>query len=142
MSILNWFFGSSVLAPPMEPWDERRALVKWNGREPWTIGESFEGVQVFGDTGSGKSSTSAAGAAAAMLRAGYGGLVLTVKPEETAQWHAHLDENGRQEDAVFFSPEEAIVSTSWLRTDARRAVGIRQQERHPHFGGTGEHGAT
>jgi hypothetical protein len=38
----------------------------------WTIGDSFEGTQAWGDTGSVKSSTSAKVLAAAMLREGYG----------------------------------------------------------------------
>lgn len=126
MSILNWF------RKPLDLWDERRVLVKWNGREPWTIGDSFEGVQVFGDTGSGKTSTSAGVLSAAMLRAGYGGLVLTVKPEETGHWHQHLDENGRHEDAVFFSPEERDCFNFLdyeLRHGARLGLGSKNATR-------------
>jgi hypothetical protein len=99
MNLFKWLFSSS-----MGDWDERRSLVLWNDSEPWTIGDSFEGVQVFGDTGSGKSSTSARVFAAAMLRAGYGGLVLTVKPEDTEQWQRNLEENGRTQDGIFFGP--------------------------------------
>lgn len=40
-----------------------------------------------------------------MLRAGYGGLVLTVKPEDTEQWQRNLEENGRTQDGLFFGPE-------------------------------------
>jgi len=95
----------NIFGKPMHDWDERRALIRWNNAEPWTIGDSFEGVQVFGDTGSGKTSTSARVLAAAMLRAGYGGLVLTVKPEDTEQWQRSLEENGRTQDGLFFGPE-------------------------------------
>jgi hypothetical protein len=87
---------------PLAPWDAQRALIKWNNAEPWTIGDSFEGVQVFGDTGSGKSSTSAKVIAASMLRAGYGGLVLTVKAEDGEDWRTWLEENGRAQDGIFF----------------------------------------
>jgi hypothetical protein len=91
---------------PQLPWDEGRMLVRWNSYYPWTIGDSFEGVQVWGDTGSGKSSTSARVLAGAMLRAGYGGLVLTVKPEDVQEWRRNLEENGRKEDGIFFGPQE------------------------------------
>ena len=100
MSILNLF------RKPTTPWDEERALVLWNNREPWTIGDSFEGVQAWGDSGSGKSSTTARVLAAAMLRAGYGGLVLTVKPEDALDWDRYLAENGRSRDGIFFGPQE------------------------------------
>ena len=97
-----------VFRKPLAPWDDQRALIKWNNAEPWTIGDSFEGVQVFGDTGSGKSSTSAKVLAASMLRAGYGGLVLTVKPEDSTDWKQWLVENGRAKDGVFFKPGSGL----------------------------------
>ena len=94
----------NLFRKPLAPWDDRRALIKCNNKEPWTIGDSFEGVQVFGDSGSGKSSTSAKVLAASMLRAGYGGLVLTVKPEDSTDWKQWLLENGREQDGIFFEP--------------------------------------
>ncbi len=96
----------NLFRKPLAPWDEQRALLHWNGSDSWTIGDSFEGVQVWGDSGSGKSSTSARALAGAMLRAGYGGLVLTVKPEDTKDWRSMLEENGRHEDGVIFGPQD------------------------------------
>jgi hypothetical protein len=98
----------NLFRKPLAPWDDQRALIKWNNAEPWTIGDSFEGVQVFGDTGSGKSSTSAKVLAASMLRAGYGGLVLTVKPEDSTDWKQWLAENGRAKDGIFFKPGSGL----------------------------------
>ena len=102
MSFLSNFFSSNK--DPESPWNDQRALIRWNNSEPWTIADSFEGVQVFGDTGSGKSSTSAKLLATSLLRAGYGGLVLTVKPEDTEDWKNLLAENGRTDDGIFFRP--------------------------------------
>ena len=104
----------NLFRKPLAPWDDQRTLIKWNNREPWTIGDLFEGVQVFGDSGSGKSSTSAKVLAASMLRAGYGGLVLTVKPEDSTDWKQWLVENGREQDGIFFGRAAAIVSTFWI----------------------------
>ena len=117
MNLLNWLW------KPIGDWDEQRVLVQWNNAEPWTIGDSFEGVQVFGDTGSGKTSTSARVLSAAMLRAGYGGLVLTVKPEDAAQWQRNLDENGRKEDGLFFGPEEGGCF-NFLDYELRHGAGL------------------
>ena len=40
-----------------------------------------------------------------MLRAGFGGLVLTVKSSETKRWQEYLERCGRSDDLVVFSPE-------------------------------------
>lgn len=124
------FFG--LFDKPLPPWDERRVLIKWNSFEPWTIADSFEGTQVFGDTGSGKSSTSAKLFASAMLRAGYGGLVLTVKPEDTEDWRRYLEENGRSQDGVFFGPQNGTCFNFLdyeLKHGARLGVGSRNATR-------------
>jgi len=78
-------------------------LVMLSEDDPWTIRDSFEGVQVFGGTGSGKTS-SAKIFAMAFLETGYGGLVLTVKPEETQQWQEWAKEAGREDDVITINP--------------------------------------
>jgi len=60
-------------------------------REPlgellWTLDDAFEGTHIFGETGSGKTSGSGATLAKAMLRAGFGGLVLTAKADDVFDW--------------------------------------------------------
>jgi type IV secretory pathway TraG/TraD family ATPase VirD4 len=105
MGLLDFVRGSGKV--PASSWDEQTKLIHWKGKDgaaDYTIGDSFEGVQVFGDTGSGKSSASAKLLASSLLRAGYGGLVLTVKPEDAKEWKQLLAENGREQDGVFFSP--------------------------------------
>jgi len=106
MGLLGKLFGGKPA--PASAWDEQTKLIHWKGERgsaDWTIGDSFEGVQVFGDTGSGKSSASAKLLATALLRAGYGGLVLTVKPGDTDDWKKLLAENGRADDGIFFGPD-------------------------------------
>lgn len=105
MGLMDIFSGSGKA--PTSQWDEQRELIRWKGSDAsavWTIGDSFEGVQVFGDTGSGKSSASAKVLATSLLRAGYGGLVLTVKPDDVTDWKKFLAENGRDQDGIFFGP--------------------------------------
>jgi hypothetical protein len=41
-----------------------------------------------------------------MLRAGFGGLVLSVKTDERATWEEYCREAGRQDDLVIFGPDE------------------------------------
>lgn len=105
MGILGKLFGGNQA--PASPWDEQTKLIHWKGERgsaDWTIGDSFEGVQVFGDTGSGKSSASAKLLATALLRAGYGGLVLTVKKEDSSEWLDLVFKNNRTNDTIFFAP--------------------------------------
>ena len=105
MGLMDIFSGSGKA--PTSQWDEQRKLIHWKGPDAsadWTIGDSFEGVQVFGDTGSGKSSASAKVLATSLLRAGCGGLVLTVKSEDSTEWENLLKQNGREQDGIFFGP--------------------------------------
>lgn len=74
--------------------------------DAWTVRSACQGTQVFGSTGSGKSSGSARLIAHAMLRAGTGGLVLTCKPDEKDVWERYCAETGRTTDLVMFSPSE------------------------------------
>jgi hypothetical protein len=58
-------------------------LLGFSEADAFTIRDSFEGVQIFGGIGSGKTSGSGALFARSFLSSGYGGLVLTAKVEET-----------------------------------------------------------
>jgi hypothetical protein len=64
-----------------------------NGIFHWTVRDAFEGTQVFGETGSGKTSGSGATIARALLRPPatytgkpFGGLVLTAKATDAHEW--------------------------------------------------------
>ncbi len=71
------------------------------------LNDAFEGVQVFGSTGSGKTSGSGAALAKAYLSAGFGGLVLTNKVSDKADWMKYLQQAGRQDDLIVFSPDSS-----------------------------------
>ncbi|TXB61355.1 type IV secretory system conjugative DNA transfer family protein [Phaeodactylibacter luteus] len=68
----------------------------------WCIREAFEGVQIFGGIGSGKSSGSGKTLAKAFLKNGFGGLVHCAKPEEKATWLQYAEETGRSDDIIVF----------------------------------------
>lgn len=63
----------------------------------------YEGTLVTGATGSGKTSSSGVHLAEVMLRNGWGGLVLCVKPEEYQFWLELATRTGRNKDLVRFS---------------------------------------
>lgn len=77
------------------------------GSHAWTVRDSFEGVQVFGATGSGKSSGSGRAIALGLLRANFGGLVLTAKPTDARDWagpRGYMAQAGRKDRPIVVGP--------------------------------------
>ena len=69
-----------------------------------TLRDLFEGTQVFGGTGSGKTSGSGKTLAYALLRSGCGGLVLTTKPGDAKEWTKYAEDCRRSSDLALISP--------------------------------------
>jgi hypothetical protein len=86
-----------------DPLDD--AILGLDENEPFTVRDSFEGVQIFGGIGSGKTSGSGALFARSFLGNGYGGLVLTAKVDETDLWRRYAEETGRTDDLVIIGPD-------------------------------------
>lgn len=80
-------------------------LIRFSGGDTFTIRDAVTGTQIFGGTGSGKTSGSARALAHAYLKAGMGGLVLCAKPEEADRWRGLAKECGRGRDLVFFDAD-------------------------------------
>ncbi|MCU0433173.1 MAG: type IV secretory system conjugative DNA transfer family protein [Bacteroidia bacterium] len=70
----------------------------------WKVRNAVEGVQIFGGIGSGKTSGSGRTLALKYLKAGFGGLVLTVKPDEVDLWREYCQLTGRSDDLVVIEP--------------------------------------
>jgi len=75
-----------------------------SGSRHWTIRDACEGVQIFGGIGSGKTSGSGRTFALKYLMAGFGGLVLTVKPDEKDLWEHYCHITGRSDDLLIVEP--------------------------------------
>lgn len=91
-----------------EPWLLSEALLALSEHDLWTLADAFEGTLVLGATGSGKSSGSGRTLALSFLRAGFGGLVLTAKPDERSVWEAYCSEAGRLDDLCVFGPDRPL----------------------------------
>ena len=83
-------------------------LLQLTPSHAFTLEQSFEGVQVFGGTGSGKTSGSGKALARSLLHAGYGGLVLCAKPDEAENWLAHAKATGRMGNVLHFSESNPL----------------------------------
>lgn len=90
--------------PTKNGFDLDTPLLQFSPKDPWRIRDACEGTQVFGATGSGKTSGSGKSICKAFLRAGFGGLVLTAKPDERAMWEEYAAECNRTESLIIFGP--------------------------------------
>ncbi len=79
-------------------------LVSQYERSSWNLRHAFEGLQLFGGIGSGKTSGSGAYISKKFLTAGFGGLVLTVKPDEKELWQEYCRLTGRENDLLILEP--------------------------------------
>jgi hypothetical protein len=94
---------------PQLPFDLDTRLIELSGKNggtQWRIRDAVEGVQVFGGIGSGKTSGSGRMLALKYLSAGFGGLVLTVKPDEREMWEEYCRLTGRPDDLIVVSPAD------------------------------------
>ena len=85
-------------------------LLEFDGFEnrPWTLDEAVKGTQIFGATGSGKSSGSGKDIAKAFLKAGFGGLVLCAKPDEREAWERYAEKTDQKHRLVIFDKDSGI----------------------------------
>lgn len=91
----------------MDNFDLETSLIAFSdkqGSTSWTIRDAVEGVQIFGGIGSGKTSGSGRMLALKYLTHGFGGLVLTAKPDEKALWETYCREANRLRDLVVVEP--------------------------------------
>ena len=92
-------------ASAAEKWTPQTPLVPLSPVDMWTLRDAYEGTQIFGATGSGKSSGSGAAIARAFLRAGMGGLVCCAKPDERETWERYAAETRRSGSIKIVSPD-------------------------------------
>ncbi len=93
------------LKPSSSAWRLDTPLLSWTASDPFTIRQSFEGVAVFGATGSGKSSGVGANLALAMLRSGFSFFCCSTKPTDVAEWQSLAKRAGREADLVIVGPD-------------------------------------
>ena len=71
----------------------------------WCLKDAFEGVQILGATGSGKSSGSGQALAKAFMESNLGGLVLTAKNDEVLSWKRYAKAAGRESELLIVGPD-------------------------------------
>jgi type IV secretory pathway TraG/TraD family ATPase VirD4 len=102
--------------PPPKPerdwYENNMGLIKFSAdgktflpENYWSLNDAFQGVQILGGTGSGKSSGSGHAIARAFLKANLGGLVLTAKTDEVFAWKKYAKATGRLDDLLIIDAE-------------------------------------
>ena len=92
--------------PPPEilsPYDGKTPLLSFGNGQDWALKDAQEGTMVYGGTGAGKTSGSGAALALSFLEHGFGGLVLTAKPDERELWERYCKLTGRE--LTIFGPD-------------------------------------
>ncbi|MBK9187725.1 MAG: TraM recognition domain-containing protein [Phycisphaerales bacterium] len=90
-----------------DPTLDRPLLTLKGGK--WKFRDAFEGTQIFGGTGSGKTTGSGAAIGREFLRAKFGGLVLTAKADDAERWKGWAQELGRGGDIVEIRADSACA---------------------------------
>ncbi len=113
-------FRAKRRTPAAVRWSLSTPLLQWSSSDVWTIGDAVTGTLVTGATGSGKTSGSGRAMALAMLRAGFGGLVLTTKPDEREEWEQYCAATNRSDDLLVVG-SAADLRFNFLDYEARMA---------------------
>ena len=112
MRILNWFRDKQQASTVSlaDKWPLSMPLVRFSRlpADTWTLADSFQGVAIFGENGSGKTSGSGRVLARKYLEAGLGGMVLCFKTDEADLWRSYLRAAGREKDGRFFGVNDAF----------------------------------
>lgn len=87
-------------------WGLGRVLFWLSKHDPITIGDMCMGCQIWGSTGSGKSTGSMAAICRAFLSkaAMFGGVFFTVKPDDRQVYERYIREAGREKDLLVYGP--------------------------------------
>ena len=104
-------------APPL--WTFDLPLLEFGHQDAWTLRDACEGVFIVGATGSGKTSGSGKTLAHSLLASGFGGLILTVKPDERQLWEQYVHNVGRSHHLCVVEPGGPFT-LNFLDYEARR----------------------
>lgn len=103
-------------------WDLAEPVLTFSDCDLWTIGDACQGCQIWGSTGSGKSSGSMALICRCFLEAGFGGLFCTSKPDDRQVYEQYCRDAGRLDDLMVFGPDQPwrynVLDAELRRRDA------------------------
>lgn len=102
------FSGQHARASARPQWNLSTPLLHLSDADAWTIGDACNGCLALGGTGSGKSTGSMATIILAYLRAGFGGVFLTSKPDDSRTYAKFCRMARREHDLLVFGPGRGL----------------------------------
>lgn len=104
--MLSWL-GRKQTRSTQERWPLDLVLGQLSRRDAWRLSDAVTGALLLGSTGSGKSSGVARFFIQRLLRQGFGGLALCVKPEDRSDIERYARAYSREQDLVIFGPGQS-----------------------------------
>lgn len=110
MSVLDFFRRPFKRPPPprASPWDPAAEILSFDSGDAVTLRDLYSGTQIFGSTGSGKTSGSMAALCKGLFAVGAGALCLCAKRDDSVLYRRYARECGREKDVMLFGPESGL----------------------------------
>lgn len=127
--MLNWIKRRCRTAPT-RPFDLDTPLLYLSPSpaDAFTLRDACSGVQCFGATGSGKTSSVNRAFTMAYLQAGFGALITTTKPGDTDEYLRFCAEAGRLDDVIRFGPDSGYAFNPFRYEQTRPGAGAGHTE--------------
>lgn len=119
---MRWLRKHKSEVPKPGEWDLSTPLLYWADDVAWTIGAACEGTQIFGSTGSSKSTGSLARIILSFLVNGFGGIFFTAKREDREFYTQQIRAAGRLDDLLIFS-RDSDLRFNFIDAEMRQASG-------------------
>lgn len=110
-----------AVSPPSKPrWDPDTPVMQLGDGEFLSLRDFYSGVQVWGSTGSSKSTATMAAAVEGLFSAGAGALCLCAKREDRRNYEAHARARGRGQDVMIFGPDDSPLRYNFIDAELSR----------------------
>ncbi|MGD9790599.1 MAG: type IV secretory system conjugative DNA transfer family protein [Phycisphaerales bacterium] len=117
--------------PPRPTWDPTTPIIRLSAGDTITLGDLYSGVQVWGSTGSGKTSGSMRALCRGLFKAGAGALCLCAKRDDRALYERYARECGRGQDVLIFGPDDSMLRYNFIEAELARDGKSGSESRGP-----------
>lgn len=109
-----------AIQPPLPRWNPATPVLQLGEGEHLSLLDFYCGVQVWGSTGSSKSTATMAAAVEGLFSAGAGALCLCAKREDRRNYEAHARACGRGQDVMIFGPDDSPLRYNFIDAELAR----------------------
>ncbi len=117
MSVLRFFKRRSRRG---SPWDPSVEIMRFASGDAVTLKDLYSGTQIFGSTGSGKTSGSMAALCKGLFSVGAGALCLCAKRDDSVLYRQYARACGREDDVMRFGPDSGLLHYNFIDSELSR----------------------